>query len=144
MLAAVGWYGFHTYYFYSGDESVVGRFIRPCAVICMRYGIWMKMASPDQVREATKKLLEATANYPNFILSTSCDVPPHIPIENIKAFYGALEDFNNLGKNYFSKVIATFVRSSLIGKCWGQTFSHLPHFMHSEAFPKPPPVTTLS
>lgn len=68
------------------DKPVLGN-IDPVGV--------MQMASPDQVREATKKLLEATANYPNFILSTGCDVPPHTPIENIKAFYGALEDFNN-------------------------------------------------
>ncbi len=39
-------------------------------------------------------LLEATAKYPNFILSTGCDVPPGIPFENITAFYSALEEFN--------------------------------------------------
>ena len=30
----------------------------------------------------------------NFVLSTGCDVPPHIPAENIEAFYQALTNFN--------------------------------------------------
>ena len=52
-------------------------------------------ASADIVRAETLKLLEATAGWDNFVLSTGCDVPPHIPFENIAAFYGALEDFNS-------------------------------------------------
>lgn len=51
-------------------------------------------ASADIVRAETLKLLEATAGWDNFVLSTGCDVPPHIPFENIAAFYGALEEFN--------------------------------------------------
>lgn len=52
-------------------------------------------ASADIVRAETLKLLEATAGWDNFVLSTGCDVPPHIPFENIAAFYGALEEFNS-------------------------------------------------
>lgn len=52
-------------------------------------------ASADIVRAETLKLLEATAGWDNFVLSTGCDVPPHIPFENIAAFYEALEDFNS-------------------------------------------------
>ncbi len=51
-------------------------------------------ASAETVKSETLKLLEATAEWGNFILSTGCDVPPHIPFENIKAFYSALEEFN--------------------------------------------------
>ena len=51
-------------------------------------------ASADIVRAETLKLLEATAGWDNFVLSTGCDVPPHIPFENIAAFYEALEEFN--------------------------------------------------
>ena len=51
-------------------------------------------ASPETVKAETLKLLEATAAWDNFILSTGCDVPPHIPFANIEAFYGALEEFN--------------------------------------------------
>lgn len=51
-------------------------------------------ASAQTVREETLKLLNATSEWDNFVLSTGCDVPPHIPFENIAAFYGALEEYN--------------------------------------------------
>ncbi len=54
----------------------------------------MQMATPEEVHKKTMDLLEATAKYPNFILSTGCDVPPRTPFENIAAFYSALEEFN--------------------------------------------------
>lgn len=55
----------------------------------------MKLADAATVRQATLELLQKTAPYPNFILSTGCDVPPHIPMENIRAFYDALEEYNS-------------------------------------------------
>ena len=54
-----------------------------------------KSASAEEMRKATTELLEKTAQYPNFVLSSGCDIPPHIPIENIHAFYEALKEFNN-------------------------------------------------
>lgn len=53
-----------------------------------------QQASPEQVYSAVSALLEKTAPYDNFILSSGCDVPPHTPIDNIKAFYRALADYN--------------------------------------------------
>ena len=54
----------------------------------------MQQATPEQVYSAVSELLEKTADYDNFILSSGCDVPPHTPIENINAFYQALADYN--------------------------------------------------
>ena len=54
----------------------------------------LQQASPEQVYAAVSELLEKTAGYDNYILSSGCDVPPHTPIENIKAFYRALSDYN--------------------------------------------------
>ena len=54
-----------------------------------------KMSTPKQVYEATRTLLEETAAYPNFILSSGCDIPPLVPANNIDAFYQALEEYNN-------------------------------------------------
>lgn len=54
----------------------------------------MQQASPEKVKEETLALLEATASWDNFVLSTGCDVPPHTPFENIAAFYEALEEYN--------------------------------------------------
>ena len=55
-----------------------------------------KMAGPETMKEATLQLLEATRAYPNFVLSSGCDIPPLTPSANIDAFYAALEEFNNV------------------------------------------------
>lgn len=31
-----------------------------------------------------------------FVISTGCDVPPHVPHCNIEAFYEALNEYNEL------------------------------------------------
>lgn len=54
-----------------------------------------KMAGPETMKEATLQLLETTRAYPNFVLSSGCDIPPHTSSVNIDAFYTALEEFNN-------------------------------------------------
>jgi uroporphyrinogen decarboxylase len=53
-----------------------------------------KMSSPTQVKQHVMQLLKETQEFPNFILSSGCDTPPGVPLENIKAFYDALETFN--------------------------------------------------
>lgn len=53
-----------------------------------------KMATPEKMKAETLRLLEATAKYPNFVLSSGCDTPPHTPSENIEAFFDALDEFN--------------------------------------------------
>lgn len=55
-----------------------------------------KMASADELYTASLKLLEDTASYPNFILSSGCDTPPGVPFENIEMFYKALNDYNSM------------------------------------------------
>jgi len=52
-------------------------------------------ATPEAFRSNTLELLNATSDYPNFVLSSGCDVPPHTPLANIDAFFDALEEFNN-------------------------------------------------
>ncbi len=56
--------------------------------------VLFRQASPDELYEATAKLLEQTAGYDNFVISSGCDVPPHTPVCNIEAFYRAVEQFN--------------------------------------------------
>lgn len=46
-------------------------------------------STPQQVAEATTRLLKATAGRRNFVLSSGCDVPPHTPLANLDAFYQA-------------------------------------------------------
>ncbi len=45
--------------------------------------------TPNQVYRTTQGLLEAMAPYPNFILSTACDLPAETPLENIHALMDA-------------------------------------------------------
>jgi uroporphyrinogen decarboxylase len=54
----------------------------------------MKMSSAQEVRIYTADLLNKTSEFPNFVLSTGCDLPPHVPSENISAFFEALDDYN--------------------------------------------------
>lgn len=53
----------------------------------------MKDATPLQVGEKVTELLEKIRDYPNFILSTGCDLPPGTPPENIAAFMQTGRDF---------------------------------------------------
>lgn len=49
-----------------------------------------KQATPEEVAAATRALLEATKEFPNFVISSGCDTPPGVPFENIDAFYSQL------------------------------------------------------
>ena len=53
-----------------------------------------KDGTPQQIRQATFDLLDKMRPYPNFVLSSGCDTPPHTPIENINAFFEALNEWN--------------------------------------------------
>lgn len=47
-----------------------------------------------EVQAKTRELLENTAIYKNFVLSSGCDVPPGTPDENIRVFYDTLDEYN--------------------------------------------------
>lgn len=68
-----------------GDRIVMGN-LDPVGIF--------KSATPEQVYDATTKLLEETAEFDNFVISTGCDVPPGVSKENIDAFYQAVSNFN--------------------------------------------------
>ena len=48
----------------------------------------------EQMHKEVIELLEKMKDYPNFVLSSGCDTPPHTPLANIDAFFKALEEFN--------------------------------------------------
>ena len=54
----------------------------------------LKQATPEEVAAATSDLLEKTRHAKNFVISTGCDLPPAVPEANIKAFFGAVEAYN--------------------------------------------------
>lgn len=53
----------------------------------------LRMGTPEKVREVTLSLLEKCSKYPNFLLSSGCDIPPMTPWENIKAFFAAFDEY---------------------------------------------------
>jgi uroporphyrinogen decarboxylase len=54
----------------------------------------LKDGETGDIINNTHTLLNETANYKNFVLSSGCDVPPGTPIKNIEAFFRALEVYN--------------------------------------------------
>ena len=69
---------------FPSDTVVMGN-VDPAGVL--------RMGTPDEVRAATLSLLETCATYPNFVLSSGCDIPPMTPWENIRAFFAAADAF---------------------------------------------------
>lgn len=53
-----------------------------------------KQATPEEVAKAAETLLEQMKPYPNFVLSSGCDTPPHTPLANIDAFFATLKAHN--------------------------------------------------
>ena len=53
-----------------------------------------KDGMPSQMRETVLDLLEKVKDYPNFVLSSGCDTPPHTPQHNVDAFFEALDEWN--------------------------------------------------
>ena len=54
-----------------------------------------KDGTVEQMRSSVLNLLESMSNYPNFVLSSGCDTPPHTPMSNIDVFFEALNEYNN-------------------------------------------------
>lgn len=54
-----------------------------------------KQSTPEEMYQKTMNLLRHTAEFPNVVLSSGCDTPPHTPLDNVDAFYKALADFNS-------------------------------------------------
>jgi uroporphyrinogen decarboxylase len=52
-----------------------------------------KNGTPESIRAATLALLEECASYPNFLISSGCDIPPQAKWENIDAYYAAIAEF---------------------------------------------------
>jgi len=53
-----------------------------------------RLGTPETMYEAATTLLDQTAEFPNFVLSSGCDIPPGTPLENVQAFFKALDDWN--------------------------------------------------
>lgn len=59
----------------------------------------LRNGTVESVREATWKLMDACAKYPNFIPSSGCDVPPMSPWSNLQAFFDAVKQYYETERN---------------------------------------------
>jgi uroporphyrinogen decarboxylase len=53
----------------------------------------LRRGTPETVREATLDVMNRCCSYPNFVISSGCDIPPATPWENLDAFFGAVEEY---------------------------------------------------
>lgn len=50
--------------------------------------------TPESIREETLRIMRACCpEYPNFVISSGCDIPPRSPWENIDAFFAAVDEY---------------------------------------------------
>lgn len=49
--------------------------------------------TPDSIRAATLRVMEACHVYPNFVISSGCDIPPMSKWENIDAFFETVKEY---------------------------------------------------
>jgi uroporphyrinogen decarboxylase len=64
-----------------------------------------KSSTPAQVAGETRKLLELTRDFPNFVLSSGCDIPPGVSLDNINAFYDTLKEYNENLRQQPSQIV---------------------------------------
>ena len=49
--------------------------------------------TPESIRSETLDIMEKCCKYPNFLISSGCDIPPMSKWENINAFFGAVGEY---------------------------------------------------
>ena len=47
----------------------------------------------ESIKADTKRIMDECCSYPNFVISSGCDIPPVSPWENIDAFFTAVDEF---------------------------------------------------
>ena len=78
---------------YSGQTvSSLSMLLSKCISASRISGRRICVASPDSMKNAVKELLDKCGSYPNFILSSGCDIPASASWDNINAFFEALKD----------------------------------------------------
>lgn len=53
----------------------------------------LRNGTPESIRERTLEVMGACSSYPNFVISSGCDIPPLTPHGNIQAFFDAVDEF---------------------------------------------------
>ena len=54
---------------------------------------YFRNGTPDSMKAAVPALIDECGKYPNFIISSGCDIPPLSPWENIDAYFAAVSEY---------------------------------------------------
>lgn len=54
----------------------------------------MQNGTPEQVAEAARQAIQQARSYPGYILMPGCDIPPGVPLENVKAMVRAAYEYS--------------------------------------------------
>ena len=81
-----------------GNETVMADIMKaiPGDIVVMGNidpAVELRSGTPQSVSDATRDLLEKCCKYPNFVLSSGCDIPLQAPFENLDAFFDTAEAF---------------------------------------------------
>jgi uroporphyrinogen decarboxylase len=53
----------------------------------------LKNQTEQEIKHTTMRLLEKCSHYPNFVISSGCDIPPKTSWKNLDAYFSAINDF---------------------------------------------------
>ena len=53
----------------------------------------LRQGTPEMVKMATLEVMSKCCSYPNFIISSGCDIPPATPWKNIDAFFATVDEY---------------------------------------------------
>lgn len=66
------------------DRMIIGN-IDPAGII--------RNSDPETIRKEVLTLLERCGKYRNFVISSGCDIPPMTSLENLQAFFDAVDEY---------------------------------------------------
>lgn len=66
------------------DSLIIGN-IDPAGIL--------RNGTPEVIQNETKSLMKRCCKYPNFVIASGCDIPPATPMENLDAFFRAVDEF---------------------------------------------------
>jgi len=94
MLSGIFTIGAAAYHFGNAVDMAEVMANAPADALCMGNidpAAQFVQGTPESMTTATKDLLDACGSYPNFVISSGCDIPFHAKWENIQAFFDALK-----------------------------------------------------
>lgn len=69
---------------FPSDVPVMGN-VDPAGVL--------RLGTVDSVKAATYAVMKECSSYPNFVISSGCDIPPLTPWDNVDAFFEAVREY---------------------------------------------------